>query len=34
MLIDKNENVTDTIDSGLIIGFGAGDITYQLRGLV
>jgi len=26
-------NNSDTmIDSGLLIGFGAGDITYQLRG--
>lgn len=30
-LVRKNQ-VVQTIDSGLIVGFGAGDITYQLRG--
>jgi UDP-N-acetylmuramate--alanine ligase len=29
----KNDGVVSkTIDSGLIIGFGAGDLTYQIRG--
>ncbi|NPA88568.1 MAG: UDP-N-acetylmuramate--L-alanine ligase [Epsilonproteobacteria bacterium] len=31
-LIDDFGEVIKTIDSGLVIGFGAGDITYQLRG--
>jgi len=26
------ENSSETVDSGVVIGFGAGDITYQLRG--
>ncbi len=29
----KDNKVIDLIENGLIIGFGAGDITYQLRGL-
>jgi len=28
----KDEEVVDIIDHGMIIGVGAGDITYQLRG--
>ncbi len=32
MLIDEDGNIIKTYDKGLIIGFGAGDITYQLRG--
>ncbi len=32
MLIKDNQMIKK-IDRGLIIGFGAGDITYQLRGL-
>lgn len=28
----KDEKNLETLDSGLIIGFGAGDITYQIRG--
>jgi len=28
----KNDRVLKRLDKGLIIGFGAGDITYQLRG--
>ena len=28
----KDEKNLETIDRGLIIGFGAGDITYQIRG--
>ena len=28
----KHDEVMETLDSGLIIGFGAGDITYQIRG--
>ena len=30
----KNEQRELTLNSGLVIGFGAGDITYQLRGVV
>lgn len=30
----KNENILDVLDSGLIVGFGAGDITYQMRGFI
>lgn len=30
----KNENILDRLDSGLIVGFGAGDITYQMRGKI
>jgi len=33
-LLDKNGNIIKFYDKGLIIGFGAGDITYQLRGEV
>ncbi|MDX1295551.1 MAG: UDP-N-acetylmuramate--L-alanine ligase [Sulfurimonadaceae bacterium] len=29
----KGEEVLKTLDKGLIVGFGAGDITYQLRGV-
>ncbi len=28
----KHDEVIETLNEGLIIGFGAGDITYQLRG--
>lgn len=28
----KDDEVLKTLDSGLIVGFGAGDITYQMRG--
>ncbi len=28
----KDEKVLKSLDNGLIVGFGAGDITYQLRG--
>ncbi len=28
----RHDEVMETVDDGLIIGFGAGDITYQLRG--
>ncbi len=28
----KDDNLMETFDSELIIGFGAGDLTYQLRG--
>jgi len=31
-LLDKNGKILKSYDRGLIIGFGAGDITYQLRG--
>jgi len=30
-LLDENGEVVRTIDSGLVLGVGAGDITYQLR---
>lgn len=30
--IVKDDKVLDVLDSGLIVGFGAGDITYQMRG--
>ena len=30
-VIKDNKNL-ETLDEGLIIGFGAGDITYQIRG--
>jgi len=28
----KDDKALETLDKGLIIGFGAGDITYQIRG--
>lgn len=28
----KDKETLKTLDKGLIIGFGAGDITYQIRG--
>lgn len=28
----KNDEVVECLSNGLIVGFGAGDITYQLRG--
>ena len=31
-VIKDNKNL-ETLDKGLIIGFGAGDITYQIRGI-
>ena len=31
--IVKGDAVLKTLDKGLIVGFGAGDITYQLRGV-
>jgi UDP-N-acetylmuramate--alanine ligase len=34
MLIDENKNIIKNINEGLVIGFGAGDITYQLRGII
>ena len=30
----KDQHIFKTLDNGLIIGFGAGDITYQLRGII
>ncbi|MDC0933379.1 UDP-N-acetylmuramate--L-alanine ligase [Arcobacteraceae bacterium] len=30
-LLNENEEVIRTIDSGIVLGVGAGDITYQLR---
>lgn len=32
LLLDSKNCVTDVLESGIIIGLGAGDITYQLRG--
>jgi UDP-N-acetylmuramate--alanine ligase len=32
VLVYKNDEVIQELDNGVIIGFGAGDITYQLRG--
>jgi UDP-N-acetylmuramate--alanine ligase len=32
MLIDENGEIIKEISSGFVVGFGAGDITYQLRG--
>ena len=29
----KDEKILKSLDNGLIVGFGAGDITYQLRGI-
>lgn len=29
----KDDKKLETLDKGLIIGFGAGDITYQIRGI-
>jgi len=34
MLTDKNGKELKKYTNGLVIGFGAGDITYQLRGLI
>ena len=28
----KHDEVIESLNEGIIIGFGAGDITYQLRG--
>lgn len=30
----KDNTILDVLDSGLIVGFGAGDITYQMRGKI
>lgn len=32
--IIKEDSVIETIKDGVVVGFGAGDISYQLRGLV
>ena len=32
--IIKDDNIIKSLDDGLVIGFGAGDITNQIRGLV
>ena len=32
--IMQNNSVVKTIDSAVIVGFGAGDITYQMRGKI
>ncbi len=29
----KDDKILKSLDNGLIVGFGAGDITYQLRGI-
>lgn len=34
VLIMKDDEVLESYDRGLIVGFGAGDITYQIRGAV
>ncbi len=34
VLLLKNQRPIASIDEGVVIGFGAGDITYQLRGLL
>ena len=34
ILIHKADKVIKTIKDGLVVGFGAGDITYQLRGVI
>jgi UDP-N-acetylmuramate--alanine ligase len=31
--IMKDDKILKSLDKGLIVGFGAGDITYQLRGI-
>ncbi len=31
-LLDSNNNIIATLQKGIIVGLGAGDITYQLRG--
>jgi len=31
--IIKEDKVTNTLENGLIVGFGAGDITYKIRGI-
>ncbi len=33
ILLLKDQEAMEMIDRGLVIGFGAGDITYQLRGI-
>ena len=30
----KDGRILDVLDSGIIVGFGAGDITYQIRGSI
>lgn len=32
LLLDSKNNIIETLDRGIIVGLGAGDITYQLRG--
>lgn len=32
LLLDSKNNIIETLDKGIIVGLGAGDITYQLRG--
>lgn len=32
--IQKDNHTLKTLDDGLIIGFGAGDLTYQIRGII
>lgn len=34
IILLKDNKIISTLQSGLVIGFGAGDITYQLRGEV
>ncbi len=33
IMVVKDKKELETLDKGLIIGFGAGDITYQIRGV-
>lgn len=33
LLLYKNNEVIDTLENSIIVGFGAGDITYQMRGV-
>lgn len=33
LLLYKNNQVIDTLENSIIVGFGAGDITYQMRGV-
>ena len=34
IMLSKSGKIFKHIDEGLVIGFGAGDITYQLRGVI
>jgi UDP-N-acetylmuramate--alanine ligase len=30
----KDDAILETLEEGIVVGFGAGDITYQLRGQI